>query len=256
MDGRDSIQSLLVLRKLTRAIAETVRAQMVEYLTVLSPLLRPKLVLGDYVHGGAKEAAPRAEKAYKDVQALYAQVAAARPFLLPTELTPPFNFSGIGVDITPVDYPHVIGTGATARTIMVRSPLSWVLSYSGFGPARLPDLLNGRQRASLDLQQHLLSYVLMRAVIGNSPGLPQVFEALQFPLTVTTVPASGALPITRIGVAIGTSLPDDDVILESAALTGVDAFEEVINVDELRTLREPFKDRLFEVAQQQAPGLL
>ena len=142
MDGRDSIQSLLVLRKLTRAIAETVRAQMVEYLTVLSPLLRPKLVLGDYVHGGAKEAAPRAEKAYKDVQALYAQVAAARPFLLPTELTPPFNFSGIGVDITPVDYPHVIGTGATARTIMVRSPLSWVLSYSGFGPARLPDLLN------------------------------------------------------------------------------------------------------------------
>ncbi len=256
MDGRDSIQSLLVLRKLTRAIAETVRAQMVEYLTVLSPLLRPKLVLGDYVHGGAKEAAPRAEKAYKDVQALYAQVAAARPFLLPTELTPPFNFSGIGVDITPVDYPHVIGTGATARTIMVRSPLSWVLSYSGFGPARLPDLLNGRQRASLDLQQHLLSYVLMRAVIGNSPGLPQVFEALQFPLTVTTVPASGALPITRIGVAIGTSLPDDDVILESAALTGVDAFEEVINVDELRTLREPFKDRLFEVARQHAPGLL
>ena len=256
MDGRDSIQSLLVLRKLTRAIAETVRAQMVEYLTVLSPLLRPKLVLGDYVHGGAKEAAPRAEKAYKDVQALYAQVAAARPFLLPTELTPPFNFSGIGVDITPVDYPHVIGTGATARTIMVRSPLSWVLSYSGFGPARLPDLLNGRQRASLDLQQHLLSYVLMRAVIGNSPGLPQVFEALQFPLTVTTMPASGALPITRIGVAIGTSLPDDDVILESAALTGVDAFEEVINVDQLRTLREPFKDRLFEVAQQQAPGLL
>ena len=256
MDGRDSIQSLLVLRKLTRAIAETVRAQMVEYLTVLSPLLRPKLVLGDYVHGGAKEAAPRAEKAYKDVQALYAQVAAARPFLLPTELTPPFNFSGIGVDITPVDYPHVIGTGATARTIMVRSPLSWVLSYSGFGPARLPDLLNGRQRASLDLQQHLLSYVLMRAVIGNSPGLPQVFEALQFPLTVTTVPASGALPITRIGVAIGTSLPADDVILESAALTGVDAFEEVINVDQLRTLREPFKDRLFEVAQQQAPGLL
>ena len=256
MDGRDSIQSLLVLRKLTRAIAETVRTQMVEYLTVLSPLLRPKLVLGDYVHGGAKEAAPRAEKAYKDVQALYAQVAAARPFLLPTELTPPFNFSGIGVDITPVDYPHVIGTGATARTIMVRSPLSWVLSYSGFGPARLPDLLNGRQRASLDLQQHLLSYVLMRAVIGNSPGLPQVFEALQFPLTVTTVPASGALPITRIGVAIGTSLPADDVILESAALTGVDAFEEVINVDELRTLREPFKDRLFEVARQHAPGLL
>jgi hypothetical protein len=256
MDGRDSIQSLLVLRKLTRAIAETVRTQMVEYLTVLSPLLRPKLVLGDYVHGGAKEAAPRAEKAYKEVQALYAQVAAARPFLMPTELTPPFNISGVGVDITPVDYPHVIGTGANARTIMVRSPLTWVLTYSGYGPARLADLLNSRQRASLDLQQHVLSYVLMRAVIGNSPGLSQMFEALQFPLTVTTMPASGSLPITRIGVPIGTSLPSDDVILESAALTGVDAFEEVISVDDLRGLREPFKERLLDVARQQAPGLV
>ncbi|HTU99748.1 MAG TPA: hypothetical protein VMF13_04365 [Luteitalea sp.] len=255
MDGRDSIQSLLVLRKVTRAIAETVRAQMVEYLTVLSPLLRPKLVLGDYVHGGAKESAPRSEKAYKDVQAMYAQVAAARPFLLPADLTPPLTFTGVGVDITPVDYPHVIGTGAGARTITVRSPLTWVLSYSGFGPSRLGELLNARQRASLDLQQHVLSYVLMRAVIQNSPGLPQMFEALQFPLTVTTMPSSGELPITRIGVAISTSLPADDVILESAALTGVDAFEEVISVDDLRGLREPFKERLLEIARQQAPTL-
>lgn len=256
MDGRDNIQSLLVLRKLTRAVAETVRAQMVEYLKVLAPLLRPKLVLGDYVHGGAKEAAPRAERAFKEVQALYAEVAAARPFLLPAELTPPLTFSGVGVDITPVDYAHVIGAGAEARTIMVRSPLTWVLTYSGFGPARLPDLLNARQRASLDLQQHVLSYVLMRAVLGNSPGLAQMFEALQFPLTLTTTPATGALPITRIGVAISTSLPSDDVIMESAALTGVDAFEEVISVDDLRALREPFKDRLLDVARQQAPGLL
>ena len=32
MNGRDSIQSLLVLRKLTRAITDVVRAQMTEYL--------------------------------------------------------------------------------------------------------------------------------------------------------------------------------------------------------------------------------
>ena len=41
MDGRDSIQSLLVRRKLTRAIADVARAQMLEYLAVLAPLLRP-----------------------------------------------------------------------------------------------------------------------------------------------------------------------------------------------------------------------
>ena len=70
MDGRDSIQSLLVLRKLTRAIADTARTQMLEYLAVLAPLLRPRTVLGDYVHGSTKEGAPRADKAFKELQAL------------------------------------------------------------------------------------------------------------------------------------------------------------------------------------------
>ena len=96
MDGRDSIQSLLVLRKLTRAIADTARTQMLEYLTVLAPLLRPKVVLGDFIHGSSKESAPRADKAFKDLQALYASVATARPFHLAPDLTPPLNFTGVG----------------------------------------------------------------------------------------------------------------------------------------------------------------
>ena len=59
MDGRDSTQSLLVLRKLTRAIADIARAQMTEYLATLAPLLRPKVVLGDYVEDGSKESTRR-----------------------------------------------------------------------------------------------------------------------------------------------------------------------------------------------------
>ena len=62
MDGRDNIQSLLVRRKLTRAIADVARAQMLEYLGVLAPLLRPRTVLGDYIHGSTKEGAPRADR--------------------------------------------------------------------------------------------------------------------------------------------------------------------------------------------------
>ena len=59
MSGRDSTQSLLVLRKLTRAIADSVRTQMTEYLATLAPLLRPKMVLGDYVEDGSKESTRR-----------------------------------------------------------------------------------------------------------------------------------------------------------------------------------------------------
>ena len=56
MDVRDSTQSLLVLRKLTRAIADVVRAQMTEYLATLAPLLRPKMVLGEHVEDGTNKA--------------------------------------------------------------------------------------------------------------------------------------------------------------------------------------------------------
>ena len=66
-------------------------------------------------------------------------------------------------------------------------------------------------------------------------------EALHFPLTTTTAAASGSLPLTRVGLAVGTSLPSDDVILESAALTGMDAFEEVVNLDDLKALGDPLR---------------
>jgi hypothetical protein len=255
MDGRDSIQSLLVRRKLTRAIADVARGQMLEYLAVLAPLLRPRMVLGDYIHGSTKEGAPRAEKAYKELHALYTAIAPTRPYHLTDGLTPPLNFAGVGLDITPVDYPHVIGSGDDARTIMVRSPFSWSLTYTGYAPTRLPELLAARTRASDALQQFVLSQLLLRVVIENSPGLESLCEALHFPLTTTTATATGTLPITRIGLAVGTSLPPDDVILESAALTGMDAFEEVIDFEDLEALGDPFRDRLLALARQHAPGV-
>src|SRR5574338_681235 len=131
MDGRDGMQSLLVRRKLTRAIADIVRAQMTEHLATLAPLLRPKMVLGDYVEDGSKESTRRSEKAFKDLQALYESVASTKPFNLPRELSLPIRLSGSsGLEITPVDTAYPIQFGSDLRTIMVRSPLTWTLTYS------------------------------------------------------------------------------------------------------------------------------
>ena len=81
MDGRDSTQSLLVLRKLTRAIADVVRVQMTEYLATLAPLLRPKMVLGDHVEDGTKESSRRSDKAFKDLQTLYESLAGGHEYV-------------------------------------------------------------------------------------------------------------------------------------------------------------------------------
>src|SRR4051812_25681940 len=102
MNGRDSVQSLLVRRKLTRAITDAVRVQMTEYLRALAPLLRPKAVLGDYVQGGSKEPSRKSDKAFSELQALYETVAGAKPYILPRELTPPLSFPNTGLEITPL----------------------------------------------------------------------------------------------------------------------------------------------------------
>ncbi len=256
MDVRDSTQSLLVLRKLTRAIADVVRAQMTEYLATLAPLLRPKMVLGEHVEDGTKESTRRSDKAFKDLQSLYETVSTAKPFNLPRELTLPLRLVGSGLEITPVDTAHVIKSGSETRTIMVRSPLTWTLTYSGYPPTRLPDLIKAKLQTGDELAQLVVSYLLLHVVTENSPGLMSVFQALHFPISTTTASEFGPLPITRIGVDITTRRPSDDVILQSAELTGMDAFEEVVNVQDLKHLRDPLKERLLELARQHTPHLL
>ena len=256
MNGRDSIQSLLVLRKLTRAITDVVRAQMVEYLATLTPLFRPTTVLGDYIQGGQKEMTRKAEKAYKQLQTLYDTIGTAKPFNLPRELTPPLNFPGQTLEITPHDYAHVAHSDTDAKTIMVRSPLTWSLTYTGYAPTKLQELLNTKMRSIDEVQKFVLSYLILHVVTENQPGLTQMLAALHFPLTTTKLPDLGDLPITRIGIGIATRRPSDLVVRESAELTGMDAFEEVVNLEDISRLRHPLKERLLEIARQQAPELV
>jgi hypothetical protein len=256
MNARDSVQSLLVLRKLTRAITDAVRVQMTEYLKVLTPLLRPKAVLGDYVQGGPKEPSRKSDKAFADLQALYDTVAVVRPFNLPRELTPPLSFSNVGLEITPLDYYHVAQSGSVTRRIKVRCPLTWVLTYTDFPPNRLQELLDAKARSVEELQRFVLNYLVMHLATTSEPHLMQVFEALHFPVTTSRVPQFGELPITRIGIGISTSRPSDTVVLESAELTGMDVFEEVVDVDDIARLSDPFKARLLAIAHQEAPELV
>ena len=139
---------------------------------------------------------------------------------------------------------------------MVRSPLTWTLTYSGYAPSRLPELLKARLQAPDDLAQFVNSYLLMHVVATNSAGLMALLEALHFPIGSTTLRDFGGLPITRIGVGVSTRRPSDQVILQSAELTGMDAFEEVVNVPDLAQLRDPLKERLLDVARQHAPELV
>lgn len=257
MNGRDSIQSLLVLRKLTRAITEVVRAQVAEHLATVTPLLRPAAVLGEYVQGGQKEATRKADKAFRELESLYQTICTAKPFNLPRELpSPPLNILSTGLEITAYDYPHVVKNDSETRKIMVRAPLTWTLTYTGFGPGRLQDLLNTKMRSNEEVLKVVVSYLAIHVVLTNQPGLLKIFDVLHLPITTVKVPEFGNLPITRIAAAVVTRRPSDAVIVESAELTGMDAFEEIVDLEEVARLRDPLRETLMSVAREHAPELV
>ena len=115
----------------------------------------------------------------------------------------------------------------------MRCPLTWVLTYTDFPPTRLQELLDTKARSIEELQRFVLNYLVMHLATTSEPGLMQVFEALHFPLTTSKVPQFGELPITRIGIGISTTRPSDALMIESAELTGMDAFEEVVKVEDI-----------------------
>ena len=252
MDGRDNTKSLLVRRKLTRAIADALRGQLTEHLTTLTPILRPEMVFGKIIQGGQKDWIARSDQALKELRTIYEAVAPAAPFNLRVDLTPPFDLGGLSLEITPVEYTHVAKAGSGSGKITVRCPLTWTLSYKGFAPPRFRQLLESRMRPASDLQRFLLSYLTMHIVTKMQPGVVNLHDALRFPMTTTREPGFGDLPMIHIGAGVATERPSDAVIMESAELTGMDAFEEVVKVEDIQQLRDPLREQLLEIARQHA----
>ena len=253
MDHGVDIPFLLARRKLTRAIATALRAQVVDHLTALTPVLRPEITFGKFIQGNQKDWIVKSDQALKELRTLYDTIAPASPYNLRVELTPPLDVGGLSLEVTPVEYTHVAQHGSNSRTITVRRPLVWTLSYGGFAPAAFRRLLDSRMRSSAEVQRFLLAYLALHVVIKMQPGVVNVLTALRFPVATVHEPEFGALPITRIGVGLTTERPPDAVIIESAEVTGMDAFEEVVKLEEISRLRDPMREQLLEMAKKHVP---
>jgi hypothetical protein len=255
VDTGVNIQSLLVLRKLTRAISATLRSRLTEHLATLTPVLRPEMVLGKYIQGGQKDWVVKSDQALKELRTLYDRIAPSQPFSLRADLTPPFDLGGLSLELTPVEYTHVTHAGTATRKITVRRPLAWTLSYSGLAPASFRQLLEGKLRPPSELQRFLLAYLTLHLVTRMQPGIMGLMTSLRFPLSAQTDTGFGDLPLTRIEVPVRTERPADAVIIESAELTGMDAFEELVRLEDIRTLRDPLREQLLDIAREHVPEL-
>jgi hypothetical protein len=248
-DG-DQAKQLRVRRRLTRAVAEFVRGQLKDFLAVLGPLLRPRAVFGEHVQGSAKESVRGADTAFRELQAVYEAVAASRPFNLPRELKPPLEAGTSVVEFTPLEYTHAAKAGGESKTVTITSPLKWVLSYAGFGPRRLRELM-GTTPTGNEIQQAVLQTLILHVVLQRQTGVVRILEALRLPVTAGRLPGFGEVPFALITSAVPTVRPPDEVIIENTEISGADVFEEVVDPEEISRLRDPLREKLLELVRRE-----
>ena len=242
-------QKLLQLRKLTRSISDLLRGQLREHLATLSPLLRPRTVFGDYVQSSLKENVRGAEKAFRELQGLYESVAGAKPFHLAKELKAPIEIVSSTLEMVPLEYSHVAKGEQGNKTVAVTSPLKWVLFYSGFNLSRLRSLLADPNRSDNELREFVLHHLVLHTTVLKQSGVTQILDALHFPIRSELSPDFGNLPITVISSTLSTIRPADEVIIENTEISGMDAFEELINVEEIGRMGNPAKETLLDMVK-------
>ena len=248
MAERFDFKRLLQMRKLTRAVQEHFHGQLLSYLATLSPLLRPKAVLGEFVEGRTGDAVKGAESAFRDLSNLWDAVAPAKPFELRRELKPPVEVLNHTLFLSPVEYTLDVKTASGMKRVTITSPLRWALSYSGFTPTRLRELLADKGRNADEVARFVSHTLLLHVVLTRQTGVAEMLRALHFPVGHYKLPEFGNLPISTVGASISTESPPDDVIAESTEISGMDAFEEVVNPDDILRMRDPLRERLLEIA--------
>ncbi|HUI41696.1 MAG TPA: hypothetical protein VL523_06985 [Terriglobia bacterium] len=247
-------ERLLALRKLTRSIADLLRGQMQNYLSALAPLMRPAALLGHYVQGGAKEVSKDAIKTFQDLESIYGAAAASKPFGLLKELRTPFEVAGSALELSPVEYSHTARTDGQAKTVTITSPFKWVLSYADFAPGKLRQLLADKNRTDAEAGRFVLHYCLLQVILAKQTAASQMLDALHFDLTAGRLAEFGELPIITVASTVPTLRPPDSVIMQSTEISGRDAFEEIVDVEGLLAMRDPFKEKLLEFVKSQGLG--
>lgn len=238
---------MLLLRKVTRAISERLETQLISHLGTLSPLVQPRTVFGKYLRSSVKQSVKEEAESFEQVRSIYASLAGQAPFNLPKELDSPLDIPNTSLEVIPAEYSYVAQSAQERKTVMVKSPLKWVVSYSGFGLKRLRQLLSHTTENGEQLQACVVHFLAMQVTLSKRPGVARILESLRFPLTTVHMEEFGELPITCIESPIATICPPDDVIVQITEISGASAFEEVVSLEDIVKLCDPLKEEALEI---------
>ena len=239
-----TLQELPEIRRKTEAIAKLLHEQLKQHLETLRPVFSPERVFGKHV--GGKVDVPGSERALLELQQAYRDFS-AKPYDLPVEFDPQWlTLVGNKLELHSWDYQHEAKAGSESKPVTMTSPLRWILSYgSNYSVSQARNVLQAReQRRPENLRQFVVNALVLHIVVSRFPGLTQLFSDLRYELGAASSTELGKLPLITLTSCLTSFRPSDDLILAATAFSGVPAFIELINLDEIRNPRDTLKERV------------
>ncbi len=239
-----TLQELPDVRRRTEGLAKMLRENLEQHLKVFQPLLAPERLLGKAA--GSKADAPDSERHIAAIKQRYKDLAAA-PYNLAAEFeTHWLSLIGNRLDLQPWEYVHEVMDRSEKKPITMTSTVRWILCYkSDFSVLDAKKSLAGKQTRSLEnLRQFALGALILEQVIASLPGLPRLFSELRYEIKTDFSPELGRVPLVTISSCVPSFRPADDLILAATGFSGVPAFIELVDVDAVRSVRDPFRQRI------------
>jgi hypothetical protein len=232
------------LRQGTEKIAHFLQKHIAEHIAVLRPLFLPRKLLGKYIKSSVMEDVPRADKAFAELQERYAAIC-EKPFGLIKKLQPPLPPISNYLEVVPFKYPLYL-EGSEDKTINIISPTRWVLFYrSDYALDRLKAMVSGTEPRQLDeMRQTIINHLTVIIFIKYFPAVSQLLEDLRYTIETRELADLGNLPVVVLKTPLDTFLPPDDFILQVTQLSGIDAFQEIIDPEAVENIPDSLKNAL------------
>ncbi len=237
-------QQFMALRKNTEKIAAVLDKRLKGHLNTIKPLFTPRKLLGTYIKSASMSDVPGSDKAFAELQEQYAAIC-EKPFGLPKKLKPPLPPISSQLDAAPFIYSLYIADSKEKAT-SITAATRWILSYQSECPYnRLKAMVTGTEtRQPDDMIQSLISYLTLGLMLKNFPSLKQLLQDLRYEVEIQQLEELGGLPVVLLKAPVECFLPPDDFILQITQLSGISAFQEIVDLDAVENIPDPLKDVL------------
>lgn len=240
----------LNLRQTTEKIAGFLNKRIKTHLAVLKPLFDPQQLLGSYVRSTSNKDVPVSDKAFAMLQQRYATVA-EKAFGFRKELSVPIPAISAQLTCTPYQYELHLDKNRDKSTL-VTSPTQFILAYENeCSPNRLVEMVAGTEsRRVEEMKQSVLNHLCMGIILEQIPRLKELLQDLRYNVEIRTISDLGGMPIVLLSIPLQTFLPSDTFIVEVTQLSGIPAFQEIIDFDSVKNMNDPLKNAFEGFLQQ------